>query len=143
MKALRGLINDSVLDVMFYLSPRYGPEVNHNNKEIYFRLPKILDGLRWQLHKKHKDFMLRNDTFISSGGTVSLFAHSLGSVMCYDLLIETCRTKGLLTDYIEPTKIDIDPIIDLTGILIMLYHIDDDDDILFRCTLSTKARNFR
>ena len=28
LKSLRGLLNDSVLDVMFYLSPRYGPEVS-------------------------------------------------------------------------------------------------------------------
>lgn len=76
--------------------------------------------MRWQLHKKHEEFMSRNDSFISSGGTVSLFAHSLGSVMCYDLLIETCRTKGLLMDYIESSKMDVDPIIDHTGTLIML-----------------------
>ena len=120
VKGLRGLINDSVLDIMFYLSPRYGPEVTHNNKEIYFRLHKILDGLRWQLHKKHNEFMSRNDSFISSGGTVSLFAHSLGSVMCYDLLIETCRMKGLLTDYTESSKMEVDPIRDHTGTSIML-----------------------
>lgn len=35
VKALRGLINDSVLDIMFYLSSRYGPEVKHNNELIY------------------------------------------------------------------------------------------------------------
>lgn len=40
--------------------------------------------------------MRRNTDFISNGGTVSLFGHSLGSVMCYDLLHETCHIKGLL-----------------------------------------------
>ena len=40
--------------------------------------------------------MRRNPHFISSGGTVSMFAHSLGSVMCYDLMYETCRINGLL-----------------------------------------------
>lgn len=29
VKSLRGLVNDSVLDVMFYLSPRFGPEVSN------------------------------------------------------------------------------------------------------------------
>ena len=29
VKALRNLINDSFLDTMYYLSPRYGPEVGH------------------------------------------------------------------------------------------------------------------
>ena len=27
VKALRAILNDSVLDIMFYVSPRFGPEV--------------------------------------------------------------------------------------------------------------------
>ncbi|XP_019858671.1 PREDICTED: phospholipase DDHD1-like isoform X1 [Amphimedon queenslandica] len=82
VKALRSILNDSVLDIMFYVSPRFGPE--------------ILDGLRWQLHKKYDEFIRRNPDFISNNGTVSMFAHSLGSVMCYDLMYETCHINGLL-----------------------------------------------
>ena len=29
VKALRAIVNDSVLDVMFYLSSRFGPEVSN------------------------------------------------------------------------------------------------------------------
>ena len=28
VKALRAILNDSVLDIMFYVSPRFGPEVS-------------------------------------------------------------------------------------------------------------------
>ena len=39
--------------------------------------------------------MHRHPDFLSSGGTVSVFAHSLGSVMIYDLLLETCEAMGV------------------------------------------------
>uniref|UniRef100_A0A1X7VN80 DDHD domain-containing protein n=1 Tax=Amphimedon queenslandica TaxID=400682 RepID=A0A1X7VN80_AMPQE len=97
VKALRSILNDSVLDIMFYVSPRFGPE--------------ILDGLRWQLHKKYDEFIRRNPDFISNNGTVSMFAHSLGSVMCYDLMYETCQINGLL----EKRERDCTPMdVDLT-----------------------------
>ena len=41
-----------------------------------------------------------------------MFAHSLGSVMCYDLMYETCTINGLLeTKERDSTSIDVD----LTG----------------------------
>jgi phospholipase DDHD1 len=82
VKSLRAFANDSLLDIMYYLSPCYHPE--------------ILDGLRFQLHKKYDEFMHRNPNFLANGGTISLFAHSLGSVICYDLMYETCFIRGLV-----------------------------------------------
>ena len=41
-----------------------------------------------------------------------MFAHSLGSVMCYDLMYETCTINGLLeTKERDSTPMDVD----LTG----------------------------
>lgn len=41
-----------------------------------------------------------------------MFAHSLGSVMCYDLMYESCRINGLL----EKRERDCTPMdVDLTG----------------------------
>ena len=41
-----------------------------------------------------------------------MFAHSLGSVMCYDLMYETCTNNGLL----ETKERDSSPMdVDLTG----------------------------
>lgn len=57
----------------------------------------MLDGLRWQLHKLFDEFIRRHPCFVQSGGSVSLFGHSLGSVMCYDLLHETACVQGLLS----------------------------------------------
>ena len=44
------------------------------------------------MHKQYNEFMKRNPNF---NGTVSIFAHSLGSVMVYDLLLETCKDRGV------------------------------------------------
>ena len=54
-----------------------------------------MDGLRFQLHKQFTEFTKRHPDFLTSGGTISLFAHSLGSVMAFDLLHETCQAQGV------------------------------------------------
>lgn len=87
VKMVREAINESAIDVMYYLSPKYGPE--------------IMDGLRFSLHKQYDEFMKRNPHF---DGTVSVFAHSLGSVLVYDILLETCEVMGIEHSDIEPPK---------------------------------------
>ena len=37
---------------------------------------------------------------------MSIFAHSLGSVMCFDLMHETCRVKGLLKDHMQDLNVE-------------------------------------
>lgn len=54
-----------------------------------------MDGLRFTLNKQFAEFMQRHPTFLSNGGTISILAHSLGSVMTYDLLHETCAALGV------------------------------------------------
>ena len=54
-----------------------------------------MDGLRFALHKQYGEFTKRHPEFLSNGGTISFFAHSLGSVMVYDLLHETCEVEGI------------------------------------------------
>ena len=54
-------------------------------------LMQILNGLKTALQKQYDEFMRRHPHFLSSGGTVSVIAHSLGSVMMYDLLREKCE----------------------------------------------------
>ncbi len=56
--------------------------------------PQIMDGLRFQIHKQYNEFIKRHPDFQPSG-TISLFAHSLGSVMVFDLLQETCEARGV------------------------------------------------
>lgn len=48
VKALRNLINDSFLDTMYYMSPRYGPEVGHTyaTHTVYSSLFLLKDA-RW------------------------------------------------------------------------------------------------
>ena len=37
--------------------------------------------------------MTRHPRYLIDGGTVSLFGHSLGSVICYDLMYNTCKAQ--------------------------------------------------
>ena len=64
-------------------------------------LLQIMDGVRFSLHKQYNEFMKRNPNF---DGTVSVFAHSLGSVLVYDLLLETCEVMGVDHSDIDPPK---------------------------------------
>ena len=53
--------------------------------------PQILNGLKTALQRQYDEFMRRHPHFLSNGGTVSVIAHSLGSVMLYDILREKCE----------------------------------------------------
>ena len=64
-------------------------------------LLQIMDGLRFSIHKQYNEFMKRNPHF---NGTVNVFAHSLGSVLMYDLLLETCDEMGVDHSDIEPNS---------------------------------------
>lgn len=56
---------------------------------------QIRDGLRFAIHKQYTEFIRRHPLFLSEGGTVSLLAHSLGTVISYDLLLDTCEAREI------------------------------------------------
>eukprot|EP00004_Rigifila_ramosa_P017776 TRINITY_DN4366_c0_g1_i1.p1 TRINITY_DN4366_c0_g1~~TRINITY_DN4366_c0_g1_i1.p1 ORF type:complete len:457 (-),score=133.29 TRINITY_DN4366_c0_g1_i1:77-1447(-) len=70
--ALRGLINDVVLDVMFYMSPYFSQ--------------KIAASAANSLNAAYREYVRRNPDFLLRGGKFSILAHSLGSVIAFDLL---------------------------------------------------------
>ncbi|XP_063718412.1 phospholipase DDHD1-like isoform X2 [Symsagittifera roscoffensis] len=72
MRRIRELGNASVLDVLFYTSPLYTEE--------------ILDTVVKEIHRQYNLFIEYNPEFVKNGGKVSLIGHSLGSVICYDIL---------------------------------------------------------
>ena len=45
--------------------------------------------------------MVRHPQFLANGGTVSLFGHSLGSVICYDIMYNT--STSMTTTSTPPT----------------------------------------
>lgn len=57
---------------MYYTSPLFRTE--------------IVNVLSGQMNGLYKKFLQHNPRFESSGGKVSLIAHSLGSVIAYDIL---------------------------------------------------------
>jgi DDHD domain len=66
---MRNVANDILSDVMYYFTAFHGQQ--------------ILNVCCEMLNEEYANFMARNPSF---NGTVSIFAHSLGSIIAYDLL---------------------------------------------------------
>uniref|UniRef100_A0A0N5BEZ6 DDHD domain-containing protein n=1 Tax=Strongyloides papillosus TaxID=174720 RepID=A0A0N5BEZ6_STREA len=69
MSSVRESLNSIAMDIMYYQSPLYRTE--------------IINGVIRQLNSVYKIFIKNNPEF---KGNVSIFAHSLGSVILYDIL---------------------------------------------------------
>lgn len=69
MSSMREALNSTAMDIMYYQSPLYRKE--------------IIAGVVSQMNSVYEQFMGNNPSF---DGPVSIFAHSLGSVICYDIL---------------------------------------------------------
>lgn len=72
VSGLRKVLNTSMMDIMYYTSPFYRYE--------------IIDGVREEMNRLYTMFCTRNPSFLEKGGKVSIVAHSLGSVITYDIL---------------------------------------------------------
>ncbi|XP_033106666.1 phospholipase DDHD1-like isoform X2 [Anneissia japonica] len=72
LKNLRAVLNSTGLDLLYYQSPLYRSE--------------ILKKLQEELNRLYNLFCHRNPWFEANNGKVSIFAHSLGSVITYDIL---------------------------------------------------------
>jgi hypothetical protein len=70
--ALRAIANDVILDVLLYLTPNYCYDV--------------LENVTDQITTLYAVFKKTYPDFASKGGKASLIGHSLGSVICWDLL---------------------------------------------------------
>ncbi|WKX96818.1 hypothetical protein Q1695_012899 [Nippostrongylus brasiliensis] len=70
MSSMRNVLNSTAMDIMYYQSPLYRKE--------------IVGGVVRQLNRIYSLFIENNPTF---SGPVSIFAHSLGSVIIYDILL--------------------------------------------------------
>lgn len=66
---IRAIANDVILDVLFYMTPSFGYAV--------------LNGVTQQIDEQYKQFLSIHPGY---KGTWSLVGHSLGSVICWDLL---------------------------------------------------------
>lgn len=76
--------------------------------------------------------MQRHPTFLSNGGTISILAHSLGSVMTYDLLHETCAALGVKHN--EPS---------LSGLPRSVELKERDDSVVFTAGLLSPESSLR
>ncbi|KAK3733023.1 hypothetical protein RRG08_002625 [Elysia crispata] len=72
MKGVRNILNSSALDILYYTSPLYRSEITNSLKSEIVRL--------------YNTFCTRHPYFEPSNGKVSIIAHSLGSVLIYDIM---------------------------------------------------------
>jgi len=70
--ALRAIANDVVFDVLMYLTPAF--------------CQAVLECVTEQINNLYSRFLEVHVDFAAKGGTFSLAGHSLGSVICWDLL---------------------------------------------------------
>lgn len=85
--ALRAIANDVVFDVLMYLTPAF--------------CSQVLETVTKQICEMYETFCKVHPDFILNGGTITLAGHSLGSVICWDLL-------AVLKEHLEgkPTPTD-------------------------------------
>lgn len=69
---VRALLNTTAMDIMYYSSPKYRSEIAAGTVAYFNRLYSI--------------FLNHNPTFERLGGSISIVAHSLGSVLSYDVI---------------------------------------------------------
>ncbi|PIA60315.1 hypothetical protein AQUCO_00300073v1 [Aquilegia coerulea] len=69
VRGLRVMLSATALDILYYMSPIYCQE--------------IINSVSNQLNRLYKKFLKRNPDY---NGKVSIYAHSLGSVLSYDIL---------------------------------------------------------
>jgi hypothetical protein len=79
VRALRTMITATVHDVLYYMSPAYCQD--------------IIDSVTQSLNRLYIKFIKRNPNF---DGKVSLYGHSLGSVLTYDIL---CHQDTLMSAF--------------------------------------------
>ncbi|XP_071505435.1 phospholipase DDHD1-like [Diadema antillarum] len=72
LKGLRYVLNSTGMDVLYYTSPLYRSE--------------IIKCVQSEVNDLYEEFRQRNEGFEPNGGKISVFSHSLGSVIMYDII---------------------------------------------------------
>lgn len=79
--AMRAIANDVVFDVLMYLTPTF--------------CETVLESVTTQIEGLYNGFQKVHPDFLPNGGKCSLIGHSLGSVICWDML-------SILKDFTRP-----------------------------------------
>ncbi|RNA34157.1 Phospholipase [Brachionus plicatilis] len=95
IQAIRDKLNSSALDIMYYTSPLY-------RTESQSRL--IMTSLTNEMNRLYNLFCEKNPTFKRNHNKVSLIAHSLGSVIVYDIIIANTSFSQMTNNYGEDSS---------------------------------------
>ncbi len=88
IEKVRSGINGTVLDVLFFTSPMYGLLVGSQCSRY---CQEIIDSVSREFNRIYDLFIARHPSFWEHGGRISIFGHSLGSVLSYDVLSHQVR----------------------------------------------------
>mmetsp|Transcript_12790 Transcript_12790/g.40963 ORF Transcript_12790/g.40963 Transcript_12790/m.40963 type:complete len:199 (+) Transcript_12790:396-992(+) len=86
---MRSFMRENVMDVFYYLTTSHGQ--------------RIIDAVADQLTSKYRAFVAEHPGF--SGG-VSIFGHSFGTIITYDLLTKAGRAVGGVSYPVLPFPVD-------------------------------------
>jgi len=93
MQYVRYLLNTTVMDIMYYSSPKYRSEVSLEGDECFVHghnttHPQIASGTVAYFNRLYSLFLAHNPSFerLGDSAAVSIIAHSLGSVLSYDVI---------------------------------------------------------
>eukprot|EP00055_Hartaetosiga_balthica_P017222 m.114059 g.114059 ORF g.114059 m.114059 type:complete len:723 (+) comp9272_c0_seq12:66-2234(+) len=67
-------ITDVLMDVLYFMSPMYSQD--------------LMDAVAFQLNSTYEKFLVRHPNYLKRNGQFSIFAHSLGSVLAYELVLQ-------------------------------------------------------
>lgn len=83
---LRDIISDVLLDVLLYMEPHHRTDMIHATVD--------------EMNKVYSLFIARHPKFLQNGGKVHFYAHSLGTLICMDIL---CHHSNAYSRYLNPT----------------------------------------
>jgi hypothetical protein len=89
--SIRMLVSDVILDVLLYMTPKYRQE--------------MLQHITSELNRIYALYKERNPKF---NGKVSIYGHSLGSVLAYDILTLQKTQEQPLTKTMKTSKTEVD-----------------------------------
>jgi hypothetical protein len=93
--ALRAIANDVVFDVLMYLTPAF--------------CEAVLETVTEQINELYQIFQTVHPDFLAAGGKCSLAGHSLGSVICWDLLAVLKQSQSQ-SQFNNPGSSDVSPL---------------------------------
>ena len=92
---IRHLVSDVILDVLMYMTPRYRQE--------------MIRHVAIETNRVYRLYLSRNPHFT---GKVSIYGHSLGSVLAYDVITHRHSTDTMERSHLSQREVDLSDLLE-------------------------------